>query len=61
MSKDLIQKILESSNHIHNSSLRGGANFFITSPKFGSSLNSLFKNVKRIEKIKLILNRIKNG
>lgn len=58
--KDLVKKLLEASNQIHKASTRGSGNLIVTSTQVSSSLNSLFKNVKRIEKIKLILNRIKN-
>lgn len=58
MSEDIIQKIIlkriiEASNHIHKSSMKGSGNFIVTSPH----LSSLFP----FERIKKILESIKNG
>ena len=58
--KDLVKKLLEASNQIHKASTRGSGNLIVTSTQVSSSIKNLFKKVKRIEKIKLILNRIKN-
>lgn len=61
MSKDLIKKILEASNHIHKASIRGSGSFIVTNPQSAKSFTNIFLNNQRIEKCKKILNRIKNG
>jgi len=60
MSKDLIQKILEASNHIHKSSIKGSGSFIVTNTQVAKSFTNIFLNNQRIEKCKKILNRIKD-
>lgn len=55
MSKDLIKKILDASNHIHKASIKGSANFIVTSQAF----TNIFLNNQRIEKCNKILDKIK--
>ena len=61
MSKDLIQKLLEASNHIHRVSIKGYANFIVTTPQTAKSFTNIFLNNQRIQKCKKILDKIKNG
>jgi len=55
MSKDLIKKILEFSNHIHRASNKGSCNFLVVSPGIINTLHF----VDRVPKIKRILKKIK--
>ena len=51
MSKDLIKKILEASNHIHRASTKGSGNFIVTSPQVAKSFNlMLVKELKSVRK-----------
>ena len=59
MSKDLIKKILEASNHINRASTKGSGNFIITSSQVAKSFTIMYVG-ERIEKCKKILERIKN-
>lgn len=61
MSKDLIKKILEASNHIHKASIKGSANFIVTTSQTAKSFTNIFLNNQRIQKCKKILDKIKNG
>lgn len=52
MSKDLIDKILKASDLIHNQSLKGGANYIVTSSNVSNYMNKSFRCYNR--KIKII-------
>lgn len=60
MSKDLIKKILEASNHIHRASNKGSGNFIVTSPQVAKLFQHFQHKFERIEKCNRILNKIKN-
>lgn len=53
MSKDLIKKILEFSNHIHRASNKGSCNFLVVSPGIINTrvpkIKRILKKIKRIE------------
>jgi hypothetical protein len=57
--KELYNKILQASDHIHKSSTRGSANYMITSPEIANMLQGIYTAEKvkyRKEKIKRIFN-----
>jgi hypothetical protein len=57
--KELYNKILQASNHIHKSSTKGSANYMITSPEAVSMLQGIYNAQKakyRKEKIKRLFN-----
>jgi hypothetical protein len=56
MSKELINKILEASKVIHSQSLRGGANYIVTSPHISNVLSNTLRCIDRKIKIKRIFN-----
>jgi hypothetical protein len=57
MDKDLIDKILDASNKIHKASLRGSANYIITSQSVSNIINNISnKEYYRMEKIKRMFN-----
>jgi len=53
MDKDLIDKILDASNKIHKASLRGSANYIITSQAVSDMIHNISnKKSDRMNKIK---------
>jgi hypothetical protein len=50
--QNLVEKLLEASQSIHKSSLRGSGNYIVTSP----GMMSLFRSRLRMDKIKRIFN-----
>jgi hypothetical protein len=55
--KNLIDKIVEASNIIHKSSLRGSANYIMTSLEVADIMEAaLFRNKRRKKKINKIFN-----
>lgn len=55
MSSNLISKLLESSNKIHQATIKGSGNYIITNPQLGKVFDSLKRQNIRKEKIKKIL------
>lgn len=47
MSKSLVDKILQASNVIHKSNLRGGSNWLITSSPVSNSITKYLSDIKR--------------
>ena len=56
--QNLVEKLLEASQSIHKSSLRGSGNYIVTSPEaeFAIGMMSLFRSRLRMDKIKRIFN-----
>jgi hypothetical protein len=54
--KDLITKINEAANVIHNKSLRGSGNYIVTSSDVAGQLKIDFRRTNRILKIENIFN-----
>ena len=46
MSKDLIDKLLKASETIHKSSLRGSANYVVTSPSVSDMIQEVYNKQK---------------
>ena len=46
MSKDLIDKLLKASETIHKSSLRGSANYVVTSPSVSDIIQEVYNKQK---------------
>lgn len=47
MNKSFIDKLLEASNKIHNSTLRGSSNWIITSSPVSSSITNYLSDIKK--------------
>lgn len=52
--KELIDKLLKASEIIHKSSMRGGANYIITSPSVSQMINRLYNERANDRKEKII-------
>jgi hypothetical protein len=53
--KSLVDKLIEASQKIHQSSLRGSGNYILTSPVIADMINK-YKSEFRKEKIKRLFN-----
>jgi len=52
--KELIDKLLKASEIIHKSSMRGGANYIVTSPSVSQMINRLYNERANDRKEKII-------